>query len=116
MVFVGLDNEEQPSCGGIYQASLVPNPKLTVLIKLGETAVPGLSLNETLTCLGEGLSYDGSLLAFWGSWGNETKTVHLYCATTGEQVRRDYCNNGQVSVFPFQSFGSLNFGGSLKGT
>jgi hypothetical protein len=93
MVFVGLDNEEEPSCGGIYLASLVPNPKLTVLINLGTTDVPGLSPKELLTRLGEGLSYDGSLLAFWGSWGNETKTVRLYCPTTGEQARRDYCNN-----------------------
>jgi hypothetical protein len=93
MVFVGVDNEDDPSCGGIYQASLVPNPTLNVLINLGETLVPGLSPNEPLTGLGEGLSYDESLLAFWGSWGNETKTVRLFCPTTGEQARRDYCNN-----------------------
>jgi hypothetical protein len=94
MVFVGLDNEDDPSCGGIYQAILVPpNPELKVLISLGETLVPGLIPNATMTRVGEVLSYDESLLAFWGSWGNETKTVRLFCPTTGEQARRDYCNN-----------------------
>jgi hypothetical protein len=46
-----------------------------------------------LTRLGEGLSYDESLLAFWGAWGTETKTIRLYCRTTGNQDRRDFCNH-----------------------
>jgi hypothetical protein len=91
MVFVGLDNEDDPSCGGIYQASFVSNPTLNVLVSLGETLVPGLP--EPLTRLGEGLSYDESLLAFWGAWGTETKTIRLYCRTTGNQDRRDFCNH-----------------------
>jgi hypothetical protein len=66
---------------------------LKVLISLGETLVPGLSPNEPLTRLSEGLVYDDSLLAFWGSWGDETKTVRLFCRMDGEESRRDFCNN-----------------------
>jgi hypothetical protein len=74
MVFVGVDNEEYPTCGGIHLAELVPNLKLQVLVSLGETLVPN-PINEPLTRVGEALSFDGRLLAFWGACGDEEKTV-----------------------------------------
>lgn len=92
MVFVGFDNEEDPNCGGIYQAPLVQPPEqLTTLVGL-ETRVPGQGF-ETFTQLGESLSYDGRLVGFWGAWSEETKTVRLYCPMEGNRNRRDYCNN-----------------------
>jgi hypothetical protein len=57
-----------------------------------ETRVPGQG-NQTFTQLGEGLSYDGRLVGFWGAWGDETKTVRLYCPEEGNRDRRDFCNN-----------------------
>jgi len=90
MVFVGFDNEDDPTCGGVYLAPLAPSPELTTLVGL-ETSVPGQG-NETFTQLGEGLSYDGRFVGFWGAWG-ETKTVRLYCPAEGNRDRRDYCNN-----------------------
>lgn len=96
-VFVGLDNEANPSYGGIYRASLDPDKQpadlapLTLLIGLG-TRVPGLT-GPSFSRLGEGLSFDGRFVAFWGAWGNSTKTVRLYCPTEGNKDRIAYCNS-----------------------
>jgi len=91
MVFVGFDNEDDPTCGGIYMAPLQPGSSLNTVVGL-ESMVPGQG-NETFTQLGEGLSYDGRFVGFWGAWGEETKTVRLYCPQEGNRDRRDFCNN-----------------------
>lgn len=91
MVFVGLDNEDDPSCGGIYRAPMAQPPEqLTTLVGL-QTPVPGQG--QTFTRLGEGLSYSGRLVGFWGAWGTATRTLRLYCPQEGNRERRDYCNN-----------------------
>ena len=82
MVFVGFDNEDDPTCGGVYLSPLAQPPEqLTTLVGL-ETRVPGQG-KETFTQFGEGLSYDGRLVSFWGAWGEETRTVRLYCPEGG---------------------------------
>ncbi len=92
MVFVGFDNEDDPTCGGVYLSPLAQPPgQLTTLVGL-ETRVPGQG-RETFTQLGEGLSYDGRFVTFWGAWGTETRTVRLYCPEEGNADRRDFCNN-----------------------
>ena len=90
MVFVGFDNEDNPTCGGVYRAPLSPSRELTTLVGL-EDKVPGQG-NETFTRLGEGLSYDGRFVGFWGAWGAATKTVRLYCPEEGNRDRRFFCN------------------------
>jgi len=97
LVFVGFDNEEDPSCGGLYLAPLSqPAAWLTTLVGL-ETRVPGEG-GQTFTRLGEGLSYDGRLVGFWGAWGEETVIVRLYCPSEGNKDRRDYCNNELIDA------------------
>lgn len=91
-VFVGLDNEESPTCGGIYMAPLAPAPSLTTLVGL-DSDVPGEPAGTTFTRLGEGLSYDGRFVGFWAAWGEQTKTLRLYCPTEGNRDRRDFCNH-----------------------
>ena len=92
MVFVGLDNEDAPTCGGIYSAPLEgPPEQLTTLVGI-ETPIPGEG-GATFSRLGEGLSYDGRFIGFWGAWGTATKTLRLYCPEEGNQDRRDFCNN-----------------------
>jgi hypothetical protein len=93
MVFVGFDNENDPTCGGVYLAPLQPGSSLTTLVGL-EDKVPGQG-NETFTQLGEGLSYDGRFVGFWGAWGEETKTVRLYCPMEGNRDRRFFCNRAE---------------------
>lgn len=90
-VFVGFDDEENPLYGGIYRSPLVPNPSLTVLVDL-HSPVPIPGVKERFTRIGEGLSFDGRFVGFWGTWGDETKTLRLYCPQTGNQDRRSYCN------------------------
>ncbi|MDO8861076.1 hypothetical protein Q6D67_05110 [Haliea sp. E1-2-M8] len=91
MVFVGFDNEDDPTCGGVYMAPLLPGSSLSTLVGI-EEAVPGQS-GETFVQLGEGLSYDGRFVSFWGAWGEEIRTVRLYCPQEGNRDRRDFCNN-----------------------
>jgi hypothetical protein len=90
LVFVGLDNEDDPHFGGIYIADLKPNARLRTLIGL-DAGLPGFE-KIRLTRVGEGLSFDGRYLAFWGAWGRETKTVRLYCAVDGNADVIAYCN------------------------
>ncbi len=91
-VFVGLDNEESPTVGGIYLVKLSDQKlKLKNVVKLG-SSVPGEKSGAVFNKIGEGLSFDGRFVAFWGAWGAETKTLQLQCPTTGNKDRVAYCN------------------------
>ncbi|HYQ72737.1 MAG TPA: hypothetical protein VET88_12515, partial [Gammaproteobacteria bacterium] len=109
MVFVGFDNEDDPTCGGIYRAPLAQPPGFTTLVGL-EDKVPGQG-NETFTRLGEGLSYDGRFVGLWGAWGEATRTVRLYCPEEGNRDRRFFCNrtpDPQTGEIPGGGVGDTN--------
>lgn len=91
VLFTGWDNEDSPTVGGIYLAPLAPNPPLQTLVGLS-TQVPAEPGGTTFKQLGEGLSFDGRFLAFWASWGSETRTISLDCATDGNKDRLADCN------------------------
>ncbi len=96
MVFLGLDNEESPTLGAIYLAPLAPTPVLKALVKIGG-AVPGVS-GQKFNRLGEGLSFDGRFVGFWGAWGSATRTVELKCATDGNPDLIASCKDQTVQV------------------
>lgn len=91
VVFLGLDNEAEPTLGAIYQAALATKPPLKVLVKIGG-AVPG-ERGARFTRLGEGLSYDGTFVAFWGSWNASTEyqEVSLQCPEHGQAAVVAFC-------------------------
>jgi hypothetical protein len=90
-VFAGFDNEEAPTLGGIYAAVMSrPRPPLIPLVRIGDR-VPGEERGTVFNKLGEGLSFDGRLVAFWGAWGTETKTLVLQCPTDGNRELIEYC-------------------------
>ncbi len=90
-VFAGFDNEGNPTRGGIYRAPLDgPRPRLRRLAEIGGP-VPGEKKGTVFNKLGEGVSFDGRFVAFWGAWGSETKTVTLRCPTEGNKIRNGYC-------------------------
>lgn len=92
-VFAGFDDEENPTAGGIYLAPLVPSPPLAPLVSIGD-AVPdwrGVNTGETFTRFGEGLSFEGRFVAFWGAAGTQTRPVVVHCPTEGNQLRIDFC-------------------------
>lgn len=91
VVFVGLDYEDDPHFGGIYLSPLKQNQPLITLVGIGET-LPGLKEIPEITRIGEGLSFDGRYLAFWGAWGNETRTLRLNCPVDGNADILAYCN------------------------
>ena len=92
VVFAGYDDEHAPTCGGIYRAGLGKRADgLRTLVGIG-ARVPGRK-GDGFTRFGEGLSYDGRFVGFWGTWGDVTKTLRLYCPQEGNRVRRDYCNH-----------------------
>jgi hypothetical protein len=99
-----LDNEDNPPAGGIYPAPLTGSkPPLTTLVRIGDR-VPGERHGDTFNRLGEGLSYDGWFVAFWGAWGSETTTLILQCPNEGNQARLAYCEqqypNGFTTTVP----------------
>jgi hypothetical protein len=83
MVFLGLDNEQAPTLGGIYLAPLAPQPTLETLVTIGGP-VPGEPEGTVFTRLGEALSFDGRFVGFWGGWGEATRTVTLTCPADGQ--------------------------------
>ncbi len=89
VVFTGWDNEDAPTLGGLYLANLSPSSTLTTLVKIGD-AVPGVS-GATFTNFGEGLSFDGRYVGFWGSWGTATQTINLACPSDGQADLIAYC-------------------------
>lgn len=96
-VFTGLDNEESPTAGGIYLAPLLPNPTLTPLVDFN-TVVPGLEEEMLFNRFGEGLSFDGHYVGFWGAWGDQTKEVRLTCRSDGNAAVIDFCNDNLPDV------------------
>jgi hypothetical protein len=107
VVFAGFDNEDAPTLGGIYLASLQFQPPLTPLVSIGGR-VPGESVNDTFNGLGEGGAFDGRYVGFWGAWGEETKSVRLYCPTEGNRDRIDYCNQALVCQDTGETLGDEN--------
>ncbi len=91
VVFAGFDNEWAPTLGGIYLAPLVPMPQLSMLVGIGER-VPGDTTKARFNALGEGIAFDGRHVGFWGGWGDETRTLKLYCPQEGNKDRIAYCN------------------------
>lgn len=102
-VFLGLDNEMSPTLGGIYRAPLATNPPLQTLVSIGGQ-VPGEQFGVTFNRLGEGLSYDGRFVAFWGAWGSETRSIILKCPKDGQKDVTAFCNlshpNGYEVAIP----------------
>ena len=100
VVFVGLDNEEAPTMGGIYLAALASDPELMPLVEIGDE-VPGIAddldgdgeVDESrFNRIGEALSFDGRWVAFWAAWGTETREILLTCPTDGNADVLAYCN------------------------
>ena len=100
MVFLGLDNEENPTQGGIYLAPLSPSPALTPVAGIGDP-VPG-ETDQTFNRFGEALSFDGRYVTFWASWGNETKTLWLDCPEDGNAALLAFCEEFVGDNFPVQ--------------
>ena len=74
----------------------------STIVGIGDP-VPGEGDTARFNRLGEGLSFDGRFVAFWGAWGTETRTVTLICPTDGEQgllqtCKQQYPNGYQVEV------------------
>jgi hypothetical protein len=90
-VFAGFDNEADPQLGGIYLAPLQYQPPLTTLVSIGGR-VPGESGKFRFNAIGEGITFDGRFVGFWGAWGQQTRTVKLYCKDEGNKDRIAYCN------------------------
>ena len=106
-VFAGFDNERSPTLGGLYLAPLQEEPPLTTLVSIGKR-VPGELAQETFTGLGEGVAFDGRFVGFWGTWGEESKTVRLYCAEEGNKNRIAYCNQELVCADSGKTMGDPN--------
>ncbi len=96
-----------PTLGGLYLAPLEPTPDLTTLVSIGGQ-VPGESARDTFNGLGEGGAFDGRFVGFWGAWGEETRTVRLYCSTEGNKDRIDYCNQELVCEDTGETIGDPN--------
>jgi hypothetical protein len=117
VVFAGFDNEETPTRGGIYRAALpeaddlhnaTPDGiELSPLVSIGDR-VPGEAVFDTFNRLGEGVAFDGRYVGFWGAWGEETRTVRLYCPTEGNRDRIAYCNGNLVCSDTGDTLGDPN--------
>ncbi len=90
VVFVGLDNEEAPTMGGIYSAPVAPSPALDTIVAIGGQ-VPGEADGVTFNRLGEGLSFDGRYVGFWAAWGTETRPRLLICGVDGNKEMLASC-------------------------
>jgi hypothetical protein len=95
VVFAGFDDEANPNMGGIYLAPLVYSPNLKTLVSIGQR-VPLDREKSRFNALGEGMAFDGRYVGFWGAWGNETRTLKLYCPTEGNKDRIAYCNKALI--------------------
>ncbi len=96
VAFLGLDNEAAPTAGGIFLSALSNPSSLLPLVRIGVTAV-GNGISDTFKTIGEALSFDGRSIAFWGSWGNNTKQVTLNCPTDGNASLTAACRTNDTN-------------------
>jgi hypothetical protein len=87
VVFAGFDIEDAPTAGGIYITPLSPRA-ITPIVSIGG-AVPGVS-GATFNKFGEGLSFDGRYVSFWGAWGG-TRKIYKQCPEDGNRDLIAYC-------------------------
>ncbi len=103
VVFTGLDNEAAPTAGGIFAANLdgTSHPALTTVAGFN-TVVPSHkndSIPPTLSAFGEGLSFDGRYVGFWGAWDTaDTYSENLICPTDGNGGIISQCTNTTVQI------------------
>lgn len=90
VVFTALDNEGAPTLGGVYLAPIETDPELEPLVAIGDQ-VPGMEATDVFTTIGEGLSFDGRFVTFWGTWG-DTEQITLECPEDGNKDLLAYCN------------------------
>ncbi len=98
VVFLGVDNEENPLYGGIYLSDLNGVPTaLTTLVSLGGLA-DLIDHEGGLTRIEEVLSFDGRSVSYWAAWGEEEDKRYqlISCPEEGNQGRLAYCH--QLSV------------------
>ena len=107
VVFAGFDDEANPTLGGIYLAPLQYFPRLTTVVSIGGD-VPGEAPGATFNGLGEGGAFDGRFVAFWGAWGEQTRTVRLYCSTEGNKDRIAFCNQNLTCRGTGETLGDSN--------
>lgn len=104
MVFLGVDNEDAPTAGGIFMAMLddlkaTDAPSLLKsVVSLGQMVV-GKS-DAVFTRIGEALSFNGSKVGFWGAWGlkdvdgnvvTQMRTVDVGCASIENANTSAFC-------------------------
>ncbi len=113
VAFLGLDNEDAPTAGGIFLSSLSNPSSLMSLVRIGVNAV-GNGISDTFKTIGEALSFDGRNIAFWGSWGNDTQKVTVNCPTDGNASLTAACKandtNGKVGDGIYDFFVPANQG------
>lgn len=90
VVFAGFDNEETPTAGGIYSAELDKPTSLRPLVSIGDQ-VPRLRTGTVFNKFGEGISYGGRYVTFWGAWGSATRIVHKDCPADGNADLIAFC-------------------------
>lgn len=110
MVFLGVDNEEAPTKGGIYLAELdgSKNPDqpslLSTIVSIGQSVLG--KVGAFFTQLGEALSFDGQHVAFWGAWGDEKRAVTVDC---------DSIENAKTSAFCLEQDDGTTAGSGAAG-
>ena len=89
-VFLGVDNEETPTVGGIYLSSLLNNPtELENVVSIG--GLSSIVGPGGLKAIGEALSFDDRNVAYWGAWGTETFSQIVSCPDEGNPELLDFC-------------------------
>ena len=113
VVFLGVDNEEDPTYGGIYLSDLKGDPtSLKTVVSLGGLAEL-VGDPDGLAKIGEVLSFDGRSVAYWGAWGDDVRYQLISCSEEGNQDIREYCRdlseNGEQGGIGQGSDGSYYF-------
>lgn len=101
--FVGSDNEQSPTLGGIYRVDIKAPTTLEPVLEIGEP-VPGVE-GATFAKFGESLSIGsrGRHVAFWAGWGGTVDSEPLYCPDEGNKDRVAYCkefHDGETVEMP----------------
>jgi hypothetical protein len=119
MVFLGVDNEESPTVGGIYMAALDDNKlpdvasTLKTIVSIGDAVVD--QSNAFFSRIGEALSFNGNKVGFWAAWGQKDGNGNVITQTRAVTVSCGSIDNATTSAFCLSQDNGVTMGSDIAG-
>jgi hypothetical protein len=119
VVFLGVDNEDSPTVGGIYMAGLDDNKlpdvasALKTVVAIGQSVVD--KSDAFFSRIGEALSFNGNTVGYWAAWGKKDGNGNIITQTRAVTVSCGSLDNATTSAFCLSQDNGVTMGSGIAG-